>query len=66
MKNTSRIIDSDNFAASESLRIARNWMIEAAKNLEELHNKEASEHAKELRGAAEMISDWRVALEKDK
>lgn len=63
---TTDFIDSDYFAASESLRIARNWIIEAAKNLEELHNKEATKHAKELRGAAEMISDWCVALEKDK
>lgn len=63
MKNKSQVIYSDHFAASQSLRIARNWMIKAAKELEELRSKEASEHAKELRGAAEMISDWRVALE---
>lgn len=50
------------FVAKNTLRIARNWMLEAAKDLENLPCEESSNKAGELRGAAKMINEWRESM----
>lgn len=50
--------------AEKTLRIAQNWLLEAAKDLEDLKDCTANKHARELRGAALMIDDWRSEMAK--
>lgn len=45
--------------AKDTLRIARNWMIKAAEDLENLNDCTETNHARKLRAAAGMITDWR-------